>query len=484
MNGKIIAFPAVTINQEEKKPKKRRRGERKDGRVQRSWQYTRLDTGETDREWFYGHTGAEADRKKAEFQKAYYEQKEAMERKKKEIDELGPMAQYIGVSVSEWISVWRAKYKGSQGSSSKKSYDAYIKRINKHIGDMKLEDVREFHIRDIFNEINGQSDSMIKKVYFILNSIFRKAQKNKLIKDNPVEELEINEGTKGSHRALEKWERDLIFTWVNYHRAITWGAIMMLTGMRAGELAAFDCKNALMDERKIKIVESVTYESNQPIKQDHTKTEAGMRVIPMCDLLYSILLPLVSGRSPDSPVCVQANGSRITKSGLDRAFEALNNILTRLANGEKPDDWLHKKRRKKLLVIPDGISKAERLCIEKKNIAIREHNLALDKANESRIAVFIRAHDFRHTFATALYDAGVDIKTAQYLLGHKDIRTTMEIYTHLSEERRKRGAADMVNFLDGWISGMRSNLLEWCQDDVNVAFAANIHSGNNIVKTL
>ncbi|WP_408643014.1 tyrosine-type recombinase/integrase [Lacrimispora saccharolytica] len=36
----------------------------------------------------------------------------------------------------------------------------------------------------------------------------------------------------------------------------------------------------------------------------------------------------------------------------------------------------------------------------------------------------ITAHTFRHTYASDLYKAGVDIKQAQYLLGHDDNKTT------------------------------------------------------------
>ncbi len=42
-------------------------------------------------------------------------------------------------------------------------------------------------------------------------------------------------------------------------------------------------------------------------------------------------------------------------------------------------------------------------------------------------------HQLRHTFCTMLYNAGVDVVTARDQLGHADIKTTLSIYTHLSE---------------------------------------------------
>lgn len=56
----------------------------------------------------------------------------------------------------------------------------------------------------------------------------------------------------------------------------------------------------------------------------------------------------------------------------------------------------------------------------------------------------ITPHQLRHAYATTLYDAGIDIKTAQYLLGHANIQTTMDIYTHLSQSRQD-AAADILN---------------------------------------
>ena len=50
----------------------------------------------------------------------------------------------------------------------------------------------------------------------------------------------------------------------------------------------------------------------------------------------------------------------------------------------------------------------------------------------------IGAHNLRHGTATLLYDSDVDVYTAQHILGHANVSTTMEIYTELREEKEKR----------------------------------------------
>jgi len=52
----------------------------------------------------------------------------------------------------------------------------------------------------------------------------------------------------------------------------------------------------------------------------------------------------------------------------------------------------------------------------------KDHNVKIDR------------HSIRHTYATKLYEAGVGIKSAQALLGHADVQTTLNIYTHLNQE--------------------------------------------------
>lgn len=67
------------------------------------------------------------------------------------------------------------------------------------------------------------------------------------------------------------------------------------------------------------------------------------------------------------------------------------------------------------------------------------------KVLENKGLTKMRFHDLRHSCASILYDKGWNVKDIQEWLRHADIETTMNIYTHISDQRKKILAKDLEN---------------------------------------
>lgn len=78
---------------------------------------------------------------------------------------------------------------------------------------------------------------------------------------------------------------------------------------------------------------------------------------------------------------------------------------------------------------------------------IRDYNLEIienaSSGGKVQIMPNFTTHVLRHSFATRCAESGMSLKSLQYILGHVDIKTTMNIYVDSTEDARN---ADMVGF--------------------------------------
>ena len=82
--------------------------------------------------------------------------------------------------------------------------------------------------------------------------------------------------------------------------------------------------------------------------------------------------------------------------------------------------------------------------LNSKNLYNRQLAPACDAIELPRISW----HSFRHTHATLLHEAGESLKTAQALLGHSDLETTLGVYTHAIPDAQRRAVERVARVLD------------------------------------
>lgn len=69
-------------------------------------------------------------------------------------------------------------------------------------------------------------------------------------------------------------------------------------------------------------------------------------------------------------------------------------------------------------------------------LIVKEHNLK-----------YITPHGFRHTHCSLLFESGASLKEVQIRLGHTDIKTTMDIYAHVSKWQTEETASRFADFM-------------------------------------
>ncbi len=389
--------------------KRKSRGLRPDNRVQVTLTIGRDEYGKPIRKSFYGSSRADAVRQRDEYK----------------LNRRMGLSQDKHKTVSEWVDTCLELYRGNVN-------DAYInvdsvpyKRLKREIGTMPLSAVRESDLQRLLNRMDGMSYSTVTKYKQAIMLVFSKAFKNKLITDDPSENIQTPRCERGSHRALERWETDCIMQNWHQHRCGLWAMLMLLCGLRRGEMIALRWDNVDLVNRVIHVREVAVIKTNQAKIEERAKTLAGIRDIPICDELFAAL-STIPKEMRLGYVCTSAHGELISASAFDRGWNSFNLCMQRICNGE------------------DIVQSGRRKSLESKIVDAR----AIGK---EYVIFKAQAHDLRHTFATALYDAGIDVKTAQYYLGHADIRMTLDLYTHLSHEREKRSRSQLVGFLDGWL---------------------------------
>lgn len=207
-----------------------------------------------------------------------------------------------------------------------------------------------------------------------VSNVFEFAMANRLTTYNPCKYVKIpSVAQTASREALSEDEYNTILD--STEDCCFAAKLMILTGMRRGEAAALTYDDIDIDNNIIHITKSYDYK-NKKIKPP--KSISGIRDIPIPNRLKMLL-----------------NGKKSANKGTYYVVNDSNNVMSE-------SEWQY---------------------------------LVKEIINVTGIKFTL--HQLRHTYASILYSANVDVLTSQKWLGHSDVKVTLGIYTHLSETKKK-----------------------------------------------
>lgn len=234
--------------------------------------------------------------------------------------------------------------------------------------------------------MQGKSPATIYKLHDIVRGALKQAVKNKLILNNPAEAVTLPRKKQKEIQILTKEQRDRFLEVLKEDRLGAAFATLLLAGLRRSELLALTWQDIDFKNETISVTKGLVYTKEKGLVIQEPKTEKSKRIVPILDILlmflrrHQIRMLEEGNYGKDKPVFCTQNGTYIHPRNLNRKYYELL-----------------------------------------KKAGIKDVNL----------------HALRHTFATMLLEAGVNLKIVQELMGHARVSTTADVYSHVLLEMKK-----------------------------------------------
>ncbi|MDO3660463.1 tyrosine-type recombinase/integrase [Bacillus sp. C28GYM-DRY-1] len=286
-----------------------------------------------------------------------------------------------------------------------------IKILNRYIAKTNIAKITTRKYQKILNDLTeqGYARNTISGVHTTAGLIFKYAIQQKLLKHSPTEgavvpkkrlTVEDIENNPIEEKYFEKEElEEFLLTVKEFGLDMDLERFYLLafSGMRSGELCALTWTDINFETNEIRITKTI-YSENNNMKE------------------YELIPPKTAGSV--------------------RTIEVEDQIMDML----KEYQMRQKKRRLQSRIKPEEYNDGNFVFAREngypflpKNIIVRMERL-LEKTSIQKHAT---PHIFRHTHISMLTEARVDITTIMKRVGHDDMKTTMRIYTHVTEKMKE-----------------------------------------------
>ena len=299
---------------------------------------------------------------------------------------------------SECVEKWLEAKKMQVRPTTLRSYElpAYS-RIIPRLGDLKVTEITRRHILDYFEGLNGLAVHTMKIDRVIIRGVLEDALLDGLVTANVAERIKLPQDKRFEGKALSEEQVGLLLRRAEAEPEPTRAAVILAVvyGLRRSEICGLRWQDMDFDARVMHIRNTVTEFGDRILEAETTKTKASRRDIWLVDETVTYFQELKRQRQEKGiacdKVCCCPDGSEIRPKYLTRAVMDL-----------------------------------------------------LDKCDMKGV----RLHDLRHTAATMLARR-LTVKQVQHFLGHEDVSTTLNIYTHIADSDRITTSQTMNEIIKG-----------------------------------
>ena len=305
------------------------------------------------------------------------------------------------LKIGEYLDEWLELHKGNVSANTYDSYRMYIDhhmkpffdKLGIAVKELTGDEVNEYyaHLR-----AEGLKGTTCQRHHSLLHIAFKSAMKRRVIPSNPVDQADRPKAVQfiGNYYNSEEIKQLLDCT-----KEDPLHMVLLITayyGLRRSEVLGLKWDAIDFTEKTVSIKHKVLQEGKEVTGYDFMKTKSSYRTLPLIPMVEQALIEEHTRQKEMERVF----GKSYCKKYLDYiCVDALGELL-------KPN-------------------------------YVTDHFAVILKQNGLRK---IRFHDLRHSCASLLLANGVQMKLIQEWLGHSDISTTSNIYTHVDSESKKMSA--------------------------------------------